>query len=726
MLRTRKTAKPSSPISTTATRKKSTNTSRIKKLSSAKNSRITHTKNSNIQGREAYLIALDCESNGLDLRHGCKPFLVSTCTTEGETKLWEWPVDPVSRIPFIPRKDLLQIQKYLTGATLVFHHGKFDIRALSTIGIGFDFWEDDWAILPDPNCDVEPVIIQCPTFHDTLLQSHACSSSDLHGLKELSVKYLRYSDADEKELKKKVAQATLEAKRLDMEVTLGFDPTGRRETAYDYWLPRAVWPDDDTCAKYAVKDVERTILLHMVFQEAIKELNVDYGYQREKKLLQTVYRIESGGISTKPRRVTPKLAELDAKYMERHERVHRWMRRILRRPCKITSTNDLREVLYEKLKLPVHKMTPNEENPQPSTDKETIGRLMEEASTPISPHFNPKLESIFKDILIGRSYKTGVSALKSYRSFAIKDKKHSNLAWLYFGLNQSGTGTTRFSCSKPNGQNVSKISEIVDKDGRAFLDSEGNPLEGPRLRDCFGPPPGHVWYSIDYNQLELRVFAKASNEQSLMDAFDAGYDFHGFVSTQIFKKPLNQITKQERRIAKNTDFAIIFGASPWKVNVTAGMPGAYEKFAGLFPNVHRFMGSTISKVEKISRIRTLDGYQLDIPRNAPYKAVNYLVQGTAGSIIKQAMIDIDQQHLVDWINSRIVIQIHDELIIQFRKDSPQHTPRALRKIMNAMEDAGARLGITTPVSCERIETDWGHGQEVTVTSRSIEPVKKAA
>lgn len=676
-------------------------------------------------------IAVDTETTGLDLRHTCKPFIISTCTEEGVLRCWEWPVDPITRQPSIPSQERKEVRDYLEGAILVFHHAKFDVRAFSVIGIGFDFWLDDWSVLPDKNPKYPPLIIRCQTFHDTLLQSHACCSSDLHGLKELGVKYLRYSDSDEKALAAAVAAAARYCKSNGIEVSLGMELNGKRSTKSDYWLPKFVYdhilrtegevPEElqhfkDVCITYAGKDVERTILLHGVFQEVMEDINVFKGYEREKRLLQVVYRTEQEGITLNERKRSTKIKHL-LKTRDEHSLIcQKYADKLAKRPVNLRSADDLIEVIYKRMKMPVTKVT--EKTSKPSTKAEIFADFYDLTKDPKGGHYNRQASAFFLNLILAKKNDKAATDLDNYKNYSLPHPKSKDYIVIYPSLNQSGTGTVRFSCSNPNGQNVSKVNLV-----EIGNDKEEHP--GPRLRDVYSPPPGKIWYAIDYNQLELRVFATDSDEASLIQALDDGFDFHGFVSTQIFGKPIEKISKQERRIAKNTDFAIIFGAGEQKVNETAGIPGAYKMFAGLFPNVHSHMQKVITEVRKNGYVRTMDGYRLAIP-NEPYKAVNYRVQGTAGSIIKNAMIAIDQEGLVDWIDSRIVLQIHDELIIEFTKDSPKHTPAAVYAVMRAMEQAGADLGINTPVSCERIESDWGHGEEVKVTKTKITPIKKAA
>lgn len=601
----------------------------------------------------------------------------------------------------------------------MFQHAKYDLRALSEVGFEIyfstlsDLW-DDWLVPASEDYKGKVVRITCPSYEDTLFASHATSSSSEHGLKAQAVRHLRYGDDDEQELKKAVAEATRKAKSLGMKLTLGMDPTGKRQTGYDYWLPKAVNPKNKTCLAYAGKDAERTILLWLFYVELMEELGVREQYEKERRLMPVVYKMETSGITYDRTRHRRKIAELQTRETFHEEQAARWARRITDQPdFNVNSPKQMKYLLYEVLCLdPPHQTKTG----QDSTDAKAMEKLLEATSRPKSPQYHPPTAKFLKNVMLSRKYGKATQSLISYEKYSLPVSGCRSHRVLYPNLNQTGAqNTTRFSSSNPNGQNISKV---------ATIDIAGQELVGPRVRDIFSPLPGDIWYAIDYSQLELRIFAAVSQEKSLIEALDAGYDFHEYVATRIFKKPADQITKQERRIAKNTNFAIIFGASPWKVNLTAGINDAYELFSGQFPNVHSYMQEMIAQARRDRFITTVDGYRLDVPHDAPYKAVSYKVQGTAGRIIKAAMTKIDEQQLVDWNNSRLRLQIHDELIVSFRKSHPTHSPQSVYSIMQAMEQAGRDMGINTPVSCERITDNWGQGVEVIVTPHAIRPNPK--
>jgi DNA polymerase-1 len=616
-------------------------------------------------------IALDTETTGVNFKGEARPFYISTCDDNGGVKSWRFKVDPFTRDVRCSSDRRNEIAAYIRGTRLVYHNAKFDIAALQSIGI-------------DPGWD---------NYEDTLLASHAVSSGQKHGLKDLASRYFGISDLDQILLQKQVILACNQARDLGWK--LGFDSKGSRQTAWDYWVPGQIWKDDNSLATYGDKDVERTMLLWLTYKDVMEEEDLVEGYKVEKQLQQVIYKMESCGLSIDMRRLREARAFLEKESTDFKDNA----RAVVFKKCdcdiNINSSKQMRELLYEKFKLPVKHRTKKAK--EPATDKTALGALFDVCED------NSEEGEFIKNVLGYRGTSTGVRYMKGYQQLAIY--KMTNWFKIYPSMNQSATKTGRLASKNPNGQNVGK------KDKVKFA---GEVLEIPKLRDCFCPPPGKVWYSIDYSQIEIRVFATLSGEQSILDALDAGYDFHGFVASRIFNKNPEEVTDSERTIAKNTNFAIIFGAGPNKVNETAGISNAYELFSGQFPNVTSFMESTIRGVSKTGRLRTADNYRLDVPLDAPYKSVNYLVQGTAGRIIKKAMVALDKEEWFDWKDIKMILQVHDELIFEINKHSNLNNDETLRKIMNVMEAAGSNMGINTPVSCERITNDWGHGEEISV------------
>ena len=564
---------------------------------------------------------------------------------------------------------------------LVFHNAKFDLKALQSIGI-------DLSERP---------------FEDTLLASHAISSSDKHGLKELALKYLDFSDRDEANLVKRVTLACNQARKLGWK--LGYDHKGKRQTSWDYWVPNQIDPSDTSCHKYAVKDVERTILLWGIYKDLLPEMGQEEHYRKELKLLPTVMKTEKDGISLDFNKLNPTKEWLQSEARKCQIRAEYIVEKTLGTKINIDSGKQLNDLLYNKWKLPVVKTT---DKGNSSVDKEALNKLYEEYVDEDSPQ-----GKFLYQLLFHRSYNSGIGYLEGYSTIA--QRLGDRWGRLYPSLNQTGTRTTRFSSSNPNGQNIGK---------RDLLEIAGEKFRLPKLRDVFSPPPGKLWYAIDYSQLELRIFAYLSAEQSLIDRLEGGEDIFRYIASRLFGKPEESVEKAERQRVKNATYATIYGATESKIDRTVQFSGAYATYKREFPGVGQFLEDTISTVRRDGYVRTLDGYRLDAPKGAAYKGLNYRIQGTAGRIAKLAMMSIADLPWFDWKTTRMVFQIHDEIIIETESEGHHDTPKHIREVMDCMENSGRGMGVNTPVTCSRITTDWGHGIEVIVTPDEIYPADK--
>lgn len=610
-------------------------------------------------------LAIDTETTGTNFRRGARPFFISTCTEDGTTRGWRFEVNPRTREVYVPYYYRQEVIEYTKGFIPVFHNAKFDFRALSSIGIDLDR----------------------SVYEDTLLASHAVCSTDNHGLKELAIKYLAYTDHDERLLHKAVLSARMKAKKLGW--TLGEDEKGNEQPAWDYWMPGQLESGNTSMENYAYADVERTMLLWLNYKDLLKEQDLWKGYCEEKELLLVVMKVEDCGLTLKEQKVRDTISFLTRnrdKYVEKYKFA---AKKATGKVIKPESGDDIRQVIYGDFAIEPIAYT---EKGTPKTDKKTLQKLYEGTEENTYEH------KFLKELLTSKAYVSGARYLRGYKQLAYRILP--GFITLYTSLNQVGAATNRFTSSNPNGQNVGKKNKYDVADREIVV---------PKMRDVFCPAPGKVWYSIDYSQIELRVFAAVSDEKSLMDALLAGYDFHGYVASRIFNVELHAVTDAQRTIAKNVNFALIFGAKEKKVNATAGIDNAYELFATQFPNAHKFMAKVIQDVEKHGYVRTIDGYRLSVPIETPYKGVNYMVQGTAGRIIKKAMRELDKE--IDWQEFKMILQVHDELIFEVDETSKYNSPSYLRGIMDIMEGAGDAFGIVTPVSLEIIREDWGHGVE---------------
>jgi DNA polymerase-1 len=194
------------------------------------------------------------------------------------------------------------------------------------------------------------------------------------------------------------------------------------------------------------------------------------------------------------------------------------------------------------------------------------------------------------------------------------------------------------------------------------------------------------------------------------------------VTAQIFDMTVDELHslppaeyKLKRRIGKNTNFGFIFGAGERKIELTAGMPGLSKILAQRFPHATEYMAIVSEQVRQRGFVQTLGGYRLSVPKSKPYSGVCYIVQGTEGEIVKDAMIEVAKYlFLTHAEEAYITLQVHDSIIVDFpltktRPCKPDTRKRLddLRYIAGIMERAGRRVGVETPAACEKVAYNWG-------------------
>lgn len=691
------------------------------------------------------MLAVDTETTGHDLQHGCKPFFVSTCDDGGTIRWWEWDVDPYTRDPNPPRVDIGEVHDLLNhDVQLVFHNTKFDVRALQCFNIiGRDVDDERWWA----------------GIHDTLIASHVLASGEPHGLKELALQYLDITDDDQQALRDAVNHARRIGRKLGWRIAEANDPhfpsLKRAPRAgwwvMDTWLPRAVCqyattrrsseqidntytagqladPDHPwwtVLQRYAITDAERTIGLWVLFERALRDERVEDPavyltaaakeagaeprevslwdiYEHRRRLLSTVYRMESVG-------VTYSRSRLDATDERLKSTAVDASRRCLEASGVIDnlqSPKQLQAALYHGFNLSPIKSTKTGH----STDKDTLNGLLLQCEPDSRPHtFITNLQR-YRKAKVARQY------IESYHlggkpvdyddghlgSPHVTRRSLQDWFILHPSFNITGTRTTRFSGSDPNAQNISKQDEI-------------------NLREMFGPLPGRVWYAMDYSNIEMRIFAYASGDQSLIDAFESGKAVH-LVFSQLLHPELyaecerDGVSFKDRYKAtwyqwvKNGNFALIYGAGEERADLTYRVPGAYRLIRHRMPLIDSFMSDKYREGKRTGRIITLGGYPLQVSASEPHAAVNYFVQGSAGWCMVLAMNRIDAYLCTLPPSYRMVMTIHDELVFDF----PRH-PRNLtvvRNLKHLMEKSGDDIDIPTPVEVDRITTDWASGEEL--------------
>ncbi len=660
----------------------------------------------------------DCETTGIDLWHGCKPFLFCAwdlaIEKEEDQPYWEWDVDPYTREPNIPLQDLLSLERFTVEQNLVYHNRKFEQRACATIALELPRWEDE----------------------DTLIASHTVRSIGKHNLKDLALQYCDITPEDRDAMRDAINECRRYGRSVGWRIANEGDPhfpawkpkkkKHEEESGWwvaDMWLPRAVakardLPEDHpywhVTRHYCSMDAKRTAMLWLVMYEALLAEGLVEQYEERKKLIETTYYMERRGITISKEAVEASRLKFGFVAETSQAKCITLARGGIEN---LRSPKQLQKVMYEDLKLPKRKATKTGF----STDKAQIEEFLRECR-PQSRAYH-----FLSALLAYRQNSKGVDTLESYERYSSPispgyvahldlryDEDHlylpttSDFANIedhvlerYFLLNPNfnitGTGTVRGSSSDPNEQNVSK-------------------KENFNLREVCCPLPGREWYSMDYSNIEMRIFAYRSGDQQLIDAFERGEKVHLIFARILHPEKMEYCDKNGLDFSqvyesswyqwiKNGNFALIYGAQKARADATYHVPGAYEKIRAHLPLISQLMDHFDREARTKGYVTTMGGYRLFVPKNKPHAAVNYYIQGSAGWYLTLAMNRI-HAYLKNLADHYMIMSVHDELDF----DVPiQSDFNVIRDLADIMEQSGIDLGIPVPVEVERHSTSWAEG-----------------
>ncbi|MDY0349787.1 MAG: DNA polymerase I [Desulfobulbaceae bacterium] len=354
------------------------------------------------------------------------------------------------------------------------------------------------------------------------------------------------------------------------------------------------------------------------------------------------------------------LAELSDEFGRKLEELEQDIYRLAGMRFNVNSPQQLGEVLFERLNLPRGRKTKTGF----STDVKVLERLGQHHELPrlILNYRNlAKLKSTYVDKLSSMAAKTDGRVHTSF--------------------NQCGTATGRLSSSNPNLQNIPVRTE-----------------DGQRIRSAFIAAPGHVLLAGDYSQIDLRVLAHYSGDQALLEAFRAGGDIHRQTAADIFFVSPGLITPEMRRVAKTINFGIVYGMSSFglssQLNISRREAQVFiDRYFDHYPGIKAFMESIVEKAREDGYVSTLLGRRRVLPDiNHPNRtrrefaertAINTPIQGTAADIIKLAMLRTDRELRERRLGGRLILQVHDELVLEVPEEEREATGELLRA---AMED----------------------------------------
>ncbi|RQP26120.1 DNA polymerase I [Piscinibacter terrae] len=411
-------------------------------------------------------------------------------------------------------------------------------------------------------------------------------------------------------------------------------------------------------AEYSCEDSDMTLHVHQTLWPRIES---DAGLRRiyeeiEMPVSQVLKRIERNGVLIDAAVLQAQSQQLGERMMQLEREAYD----MAGQPFNIGSPKQIGEVLYTKLAMPVLKRTASG---APSTDEEVLEKLAEDYPLPakILEHRSlSKLKGTYTDKLpLMVNPATG--------------RVHTNYA-------QAVAVTGRLSSNDPNLQNIPIRT-----------------AEGRRIREAFIAPPGHVVLSADYSQIELRLMAHISEDVNLVKAFVEGMDVHRATASEVFGVKPEEVTSEQRRYAKTINFGLIYGMSAFGLASSLGIErsaaSAYiERYFARYPGVKRYMDETKASAKAQGFVETVFGRRLWLPEinspNGPRKsgaerqAINAPMQGTAADLIKLSMIAVQKVLDEERRATKMVMQVHDELVFEVPDAEVEWARAAIPKIMS--------------------------------------------
>ncbi len=415
----------------------------------------------------------------------------------------------------------------------------------------------------------------------------------------------------------------------------------------------------EEAANYAAEDADITLLLHQALYPQLEaEKSLLHVYQDiEMPLVPVLSRMERTGVLIDANVLAAQSVELTARLDELEKQAFA----IAGEEFNLSSPKQLQTILFEKLNLPVVKKTPGG---APSTNEEVLEELADNHELP-------------RVILEHRS----LSKLKTTYTDKLPLMVDPKTRRVHTSYHQAVTATGRLSSRDPNLQNIPVRTD-----------------EGRRIRQAFIARDGYCIMAADYSQIELRIMAHLSQDKGLLKAFAEGKDIHRATAAEVFGVPLDDVTADQRRSAKAINFGLIYGMSAFGLARQLGIPrGEAQRYMDLYferyPGVLDYMARTREHAAEKGYVETLEGRRLWLPeinsRNgmrrkaAEREAINAPMQGTAADIIKKAMIAVDDWLQKENIDALMIMQVHDELVFEVRKEQQAEMAEKIRGLMEA-------------------------------------------
>lgn len=430
----------------------------------------------------------------------------------------------------------------------------------------------------------------------------------------------------------------------------------------------------DKITEYAAEDADITLQLKIKLFEMLEKENLQRLYSKiEAPLVTVLANMEAAGVKIDKN----SLNEMNVQYTGELAALESEIRTMTDEPrLNISSPKQLGIVLFEKLKIAGAKIKTTKTK-QYSTDEETLVSLKDK---------HPVVEKILEY----RSLKKLLSAyIESLPALA-----NRRTGKIHTSFNQAVTSTGRLSSNNPNLQNIPVRGDRGREIRKAFVPSDEN----------------HVLLSADYSQIELRLMAHLSDDPAMIEAFNRDEDIHAATAAKIYRVPIDEVSRDQRSKAKTANFGIIYGISSFGLAQRLNIPRTEAKqlidgYFDSYPRVKEYMDTVIAEAQKTGYVETIFGRRRQLrdinSGNATMRgmaeryAINAPVQGTAADIIKLAMINIDKILKQQRLQTKMILQVHDELVFDVFKPELDEIKRI---VVDAMQNA-TKLSVPLTVEC---------------------------
>ncbi|MCM1151218.1 MAG: DNA polymerase I [Alistipes sp.] len=509
----------------------------------------------------------------------------------------------------------------------------FEDERIAKIGQNIKF---DWMVLRRLGITVRG------RKYDTMILHYLLDPESRHGMNALAERYLDY-------------------RPIEIETLIG---KGSKQLTMDLVNVERV-------KEYAAEDADITLQLKLKLYPMIEELGLQHLYfEIEEPMIEVLADIEMAGVRIDTAALARYSVELSRKLAELEAAIRTEAGEA---SLNINSARQLGEVLFGKMRIAEKpKMTRTK---QFCTDEEYLQSFA---------HKHRIVDMILE-------YR-GVKKLLSTYVEALPQLVNRSTGRIHTSFNQAVTATGRLSSANPNLQNIPVREEMGRRIRMAFIPSDDD----------------HVLLSADYSQVELRLMAHLSGDESLIAAFEHGEDIHAATAARLFGKRLDEVTSEERRRAKTANFGIIYGISAFGLSQRLEIPRkeARELIDGYFvsyPKVREYMEHVVERAKEDGFVSTIFGrrrYLNDIASQnavarglAERNAVNAPIQGSAADIMKIAMIEVHRRFAAEGIRSQVILQVHDELVVDTLLSEQEQVARIITESMEHAASLKVRLAV---------------------------------